>query len=259
MIKRVRVFQLVGAVVLIAVVGVAVWFAFSKRSDTSSALPEITFGKSTYTVGEPVTAIVRNLSSATVSLSSDFSVARQDGNQWPTVARVGSCSCGKPCTGPTETLVYGEGKDLRWDGKVRDCDGAIELPARDPEPGTYRFSLALYPNVKRPDLADASVLVSPTFLLVSVAANTNGATNAPVNVNKTITKQVGECKTDADCQVAGCSNQLCVKKGEDVVSTCEVEKEFACLKETTCGCVAGACAWKDNTAYRTCLRNVGGP
>ncbi len=54
----------------------------------------------------------------------------------------------------------------------------------------------------------------------------------------------GECTADADCQRAGCSQELCISSTEaalGVMSTCEVRPCFAVL--TTCGCHDGICAW----------------
>ena len=53
----------------------------------------------------------------------------------------------------------------------------------------------------------------------------------------------GECETDADCQSAGCSQEVCTTKAlaAEVMSTCEVRPCFSVLD--TCGCNDGVCAW----------------
>ena len=54
----------------------------------------------------------------------------------------------------------------------------------------------------------------------------------------------GECQTDADCQRAGCSRELCISASDAAagpMSTCEVRPCFAVLD--ACGCRDGVCAW----------------
>ncbi len=68
----------------------------------------------------------------------------------------------------------------------------------------------------------------------------------------------GECFTDADCAVAGCSGQLCAPKEEasDIITTCEYKDEYACLKMTNCGCVNNKCAWAQTQGYSECLESL---
>ncbi|MDD5096121.1 MAG: eight-cysteine-cluster domain-containing protein [Candidatus ainarchaeum sp.] len=64
----------------------------------------------------------------------------------------------------------------------------------------------------------------------------------------------GECSADADCMRTGCSSQLCVPTGNsDVVDTCEYGPEYACLAQTSCGCVEGRCSWRQTPDYLNCL------
>ncbi len=52
------------------------------------------------------------------------------------------------------------------------------------------------------------------------------------------------CKSDADCIVGGCSGQVCMEKGENVVTVCEWKECFDAKKfGMRCGCVDGACQW----------------
>jgi len=54
----------------------------------------------------------------------------------------------------------------------------------------------------------------------------------------------GECTTDADCQRAGCSQEMCISVTEaamGIMSTCEVRPCYAVLK--ACGCLEGVCSW----------------
>jgi eight-cysteine-cluster-containing protein len=64
----------------------------------------------------------------------------------------------------------------------------------------------------------------------------------------------GECGTDADCVRAGCSSQLCVPdENAGIVTTCEYKQEYACLAQTSCGCVEGRCSWRQAPDYLNCL------
>ncbi len=53
----------------------------------------------------------------------------------------------------------------------------------------------------------------------------------------------GECKVDADCARAGCSQEVCVTAtvAPTLNTTCEKLPCFAELD--TCGCVSGTCSW----------------
>ena len=53
----------------------------------------------------------------------------------------------------------------------------------------------------------------------------------------------GECKTDADCARAGCSQEVCVTRlaAATLNTTCE---KLACFTQLDrCGCVSGICSW----------------
>jgi eight-cysteine-cluster-containing protein len=63
-----------------------------------------------------------------------------------------------------------------------------------------------------------------------------------------------ECMMDTDCVVTGCSGQICA--ATDVESTCEFLPEYACYTDetiTSCGCIAGACAWVPSPELDRCL------
>lgn len=70
----------------------------------------------------------------------------------------------------------------------------------------------------------------------------------------------GECASDADCVRAGCSSQLCVpaSQANDTASTCEYLPEYACLAQTTCGCIDGKCGWRQTPEYLNCLNRTRG-
>lgn len=67
-----------------------------------------------------------------------------------------------------------------------------------------------------------------------------------------------ECGTDSDCQVTGCSGQVCAP--EPVFTTCEWRDEYACYQDpaiTSCGCTAGRCAWAPTPELKECLASAG--
>lgn len=67
----------------------------------------------------------------------------------------------------------------------------------------------------------------------------------------------GECSRDSDCVRAGCSSQLCLPASQgDTATTCEYVPEYACLAQTTCGCVQGLCSWRQTPEYLNCLNQT---
>ncbi|MDI6721157.1 MAG: eight-cysteine-cluster domain-containing protein, partial [Candidatus Aenigmarchaeota archaeon] len=66
---------------------------------------------------------------------------------------------------------------------------------------------------------------------------------------------VQECASDTDCTPAGCSSQICTTsaKAPSVITTCEMREEYACLRQTSCSCIEGRCAWSDTPEYRECI------
>jgi eight-cysteine-cluster-containing protein len=53
----------------------------------------------------------------------------------------------------------------------------------------------------------------------------------------------GECVSDADCQKAGCSGEVCVAvpQAAGMMTTCEIRPCYAALD--SCGCQEGLCRW----------------
>lgn len=72
----------------------------------------------------------------------------------------------------------------------------------------------------------------------------------------------GECGDDpqqADCVIAGCSNHLCVQRGDPGMSTCEWREEYACYRSATCERQDdGQCGWTMTDQMRQCLQQAGG-
>ncbi|HNH46402.1 MAG TPA: hypothetical protein PKY30_05165 [Myxococcota bacterium] len=68
------------------------------------------------------------------------------------------------------------------------------------------------------------------------------------------TQTAGECTTDADCAIAGCSREVCVPaaKAGEIITTCEVLPCFSVL--SACGCKEGLCSWTVAEGARPLLR-----
>jgi len=62
-----------------------------------------------------------------------------------------------------------------------------------------------------------------------------------------------ECEKDSDCLASGCSGEVCARKTYN--TPCVFKPEFECLKLTKCGCTNGVCGWKQNDAFKQCLKN----
>jgi len=56
----------------------------------------------------------------------------------------------------------------------------------------------------------------------------------------------GECESDADCRIGGCSGQVCEAKNEGVITTCEWRDCYDAKKYgKECRCIEGKCQWAD--------------
>jgi eight-cysteine-cluster-containing protein len=67
-----------------------------------------------------------------------------------------------------------------------------------------------------------------------------------------------ECTKSSDCEVGGCSAELCQKAGTKSFTTCEYKEEYDCTKASSCSCTAGKCAWEETQAFVTCLAGIDG-
>ena len=58
------------------------------------------------------------------------------------------------------------------------------------------------------------------------------------------------------CVLGGCSSQICIEEGQDVVTTCEYRTEYACYKTAKCEKQTnGKCGWTLTDELKTCLQN----
>jgi len=64
----------------------------------------------------------------------------------------------------------------------------------------------------------------------------------------------GNDPTQADCVIGGCSNHLCIERGDPGISTCEWREEYACYRGATCERQSnGQCGWTVTDNLRQCL------
>ncbi len=56
----------------------------------------------------------------------------------------------------------------------------------------------------------------------------------------------GACQTDADCQMSGCSKQVCMAQAEgEVITSCDFKECYAADRyKKQCGCVQNVCDWR---------------
>ncbi len=64
------------------------------------------------------------------------------------------------------------------------------------------------------------------------------------------------CQTDDDCQVGGCSGELCYKKGLEIASICLWKPEYECLKKIGCKCVDNKCQWQKTSDFDECMAKI---
>ncbi|MEK6837641.1 MAG: eight-cysteine-cluster domain-containing protein [Nanoarchaeota archaeon] len=100
------------------------------------------------------------------------------------------------------------------------------------------------------------------FLIVAVLVIAACAPQQPLqpqeNKSDDKTAAEAECGSDSDCGIGGCSGQVCAtaEKASGLITTCEYREEYSCLKLTSCGCVQGRCAWKENAEYKACVEKI---
>lgn len=59
------------------------------------------------------------------------------------------------------------------------------------------------------------------------------------------------------CVVGGCSSQLCVEEGRDVVSTCEWSEKYSCYQKAKCERQSsGQCGWTETKELLMCIEQA---
>jgi eight-cysteine-cluster-containing protein len=88
-------------------------------------------------------------------------------------------------------------------------------------------------------------------------AEQDATTPIPPPIVKTPNTPSSGCNSDSDCTTGGCSGTICqAKKSPPVITTCEYRPEYACYRQIQCGCVNGACTWKEDANFKTCVKNA---
>lgn len=52
----------------------------------------------------------------------------------------------------------------------------------------------------------------------------------------------GSCRADNDCQISGCSAEVC--GNGPTITTCEYSDSFPSATKYSCGCTKGICGWR---------------
>lgn len=146
---------------------------------------------------------------------------------------------------PADTINYAEASKI--------IALTLNLPTPKPVAGTvwykpYMDGLklvnALPASYKSPDQL---VTRGEMAFMIHMASTfeVGGSSSAPARV-------VGE-----GCQIGGCSGQLCVPEGEDVMSTCEYREEYQCYQTATCEKQDnGQCGWTQTAELNSCIQEA---
>jgi len=61
----------------------------------------------------------------------------------------------------------------------------------------------------------------------------------------------GYCSISNDCEIGGCSSQICAPKASEMMTSCDFKCEYTCLKFQECGRIDsfGTCGWKSPNRY----------
>ena len=102
------------------------------------------------------------------------------------------------------------------------------------------------------------VIFAGIIIVLLIFALSNAPTDTIPDLGEEDKTIEGECVTDKDCRVAGCSGQVCTTAGaaRGTFTTCEWTEEYGCLEYTSCGCVNGQCNWKESSEYDNCIEGL---
>jgi hypothetical protein len=71
--------------------------------------------------------------------------------------------------------------------------------------------------------------------------------------------EVKQCD-NAPCVKGGCSGQICIEQGDDVMTTCEWQPQYACYQGAACERQSdGQCGWTDSAELQACLADPPAP
>jgi eight-cysteine-cluster-containing protein len=80
------------------------------------------------------------------------------------------------------------------------------------------------------------------YHLPTVKDLTATPTIAPIYQGGNTRYSQGSCARDSDCEVTGCSKEVCAS--QETISSCEVRYDFPQAEGYTCGCVNYHCGWR---------------
>ncbi|HLC99620.1 MAG TPA: hypothetical protein VJC11_01505 [Patescibacteria group bacterium] len=76
------------------------------------------------------------------------------------------------------------------------------------------------------------------------------------DLNANTSQNINQNGSSPDCEVAGCSSQLCVDSSiaNDLVTTCEFLAEYSCYRTARCEKqYDGKCGWTQTTELQSCI------
>ncbi|OGG08958.1 hypothetical protein A2154_00935 [Candidatus Gottesmanbacteria bacterium RBG_16_43_7] len=95
---------------------------------------------------------------------------------------------------------------------------------------------------------------------VNVSVTTGNSAQPQNNPGATITVETNEniIQLPAECQIGGCSGQLCYDPATDPgMTTCQWQDEYACYKNAICQRQAdGKCSWTQTDQLKSCLGGI---
>ncbi len=110
--------------------------------------------------------------------------------------------------------------------------------------GTVYYFLQTGVNI--PWLSDyfAGAGINPTswYRLPTVKDLTATPTISPLYQSGNTRYSQGSCSKDSDCQVTGCSKEICAP--QQIIGSCDIRYDFPQAYGYTCGCVNFHCGWE---------------
>jgi eight-cysteine-cluster-containing protein len=76
------------------------------------------------------------------------------------------------------------------------------------------------------------------------------------------TSTFASCSSDSDCQKGGCSGQVCGRKGEEIVTSCEWKECYAAENyNLSCQCINNKCQWgyENRTPFKSITTSTSTP
>jgi len=109
-------------------------------------------------------------------------------------------------------------------------------------------------------------LLIGVFVALFIVAACNMQEEFPIILDdnsKLDNTEEAECTASSDCEIGGCSGEICNPAEQKMFTTCEYREEYSCYKLASCGCVNGKCSWQKNEAFDSCFaekqtENIGG-